>query len=190
MKIIDKKEFLQNKEFYLEEMKRGKTFVYPTDTIYGIGCDALNDDAIAVIREIKMRDEKPFSVIAPGKEWILNNCIVNENVRKWIDKLPGPYTLILRLKNWEAVSDKVNHGMDSIGVRISSNWFSKIVEEFGKPFVTTSVNLTGEPFMVKIDDLKDEIKKRVDYIVYEGVLRGKPSKIVKLINGKEKIIER
>ena len=171
-------------------MKKGKIFIYPTDTIYGIGCDAVNKFSVLKIREIKRREEKPFSVIAPSKEWIRKNCFVNSVVDKWISKLPGPYTLILELKNCEAVSNKLNNGIDSLGIRIPSHWFSEIISEFNKPFVTTSVNLTGEPYMKKFDELEDEIKKGVDYVIYEGILDNKASKIVMFIDGREEVVDR
>jgi len=190
MKVINKEEFLQNKDSFSEEMRRGKIFVYPTDTIYGIGCNALNNDSVKKIREIKKREDKSFSVIAPNKEWIFKNCFVPQKVEKWLDKLPGPYTLILELKNWEAVSSSVNAGSDNLGVRILDNWFSDIVDRVGVPFVTTSVNPTGEKNMISIEDIDKDIKNKVDYIIYEGTKKGKPSTIVNLVRDKEEIKER
>jgi L-threonylcarbamoyladenylate synthase len=190
MKIITKEEFLENKEFYLNEMHAGKIFIYPTDTIYGIGCDATNKSAVLKVREIKHRDEKPFSVIAPSKDWIKKNCHVEYHGEKWIAKLPGAYTLILELRNWEAVDSKTNCGLDNLGVRIPDNWFSAIIGEFGKPFVTTSVNLSGEKPMASVEDCNPSIADKVDYIIDDGVLAGKPSTIVKLLHGDEEIIKR
>lgn len=190
MKIITKEEFLGNLDFYLREIGIGKIFVYGTDTIYGIGCDAMNNKAVSKIRGIKKRDEKPFSVISPSKKWILDNCIIDNNVKTWLDKLPGPYTLILELKNEEAVSNKVNLGLNSLGVRIPAHWFSKIVEKYGKPFVTTSVNLTGEPFIKRIKDITRNMKDKIDYAIDGGIINGSPSVIVKLINGTEEIVRR
>ncbi|MDO8509089.1 MAG: L-threonylcarbamoyladenylate synthase [Nanoarchaeota archaeon] len=190
MKIIKKEEFLENLEFYFREIREGKIFVYPTDTIYGIGCDATNDDSVNKIRQIKKRDEKPFSIIAPSKDWIKKDCVVDDNSEKWLNKLPGAYTLILELRNWVAVSDKVNFGFDSIGVRIPDHWISRVIENYGKPFVTTSVNISGEPFIKNIDNVPPEMKDEIDYAIDEGNIEGNPSTIVKLINGVEEIIRR
>lgn len=190
MKIITKEEFLGNLDFYLREIGIGKIFVYGTDTIYGIGCDAMNNKAVSKIRKVKMRDKKPFSIISPSEAWILENCIIDNNAKAWLDKLPGPYTLILKLKNQEAVSNKVNLGLNSLGVRIPAHWFSKIVEKYGKPFVTTSVNLTGEPFIKRIEDITGDMKDKIDYAIDEGIIDSNPSTIVKLINGTEEIVRR
>ena len=76
----------------LEAIRAGKIFIYPTDTIYGLGCNAENSQAVKKIREMKQREEKPFSVIAQGKEWIRKNCLVKNE--KDLELLPGPYTII------------------------------------------------------------------------------------------------
>lgn len=80
--------------------------------------------------------------------------------------------------------------MDNIGVRIPNHWFSLVIEEYGKLFISTSVNVSGKPFMKKIDDLKEEIKERIDYLIYDGPLEGNPSTIVKLVNRREEMMKR
>jgi len=189
MKIISKKTFLKEKEKYFELFKKGKVFIYPTDTIYGLGCDALNKEAVRKIIEIKERNNKPMSVIAPNKEWIKENCTIEKKANKWMKKLPGKYTLIVNLKNKKAISNLVNQNQESIGVRIPKNWFSKIIKEYSNPFVTTSVNLSGEKPMSSLKDLNNKVKKRVDYLIYEGKITGKPSTIVDLRN-EEKVTKR
>jgi L-threonylcarbamoyladenylate synthase len=161
------------------DILEGKIFIYPTDTIYGIGCNALDKKAVERIREIKKRDKnKPLSIIAPSFEWIKKHCVVDVGLKKY---LPGPYTLILKKKDpgfLKHVSET-----DSLGIRIPDCEFSEKVEEAGAPFITTSVNLSGEPFAVNIKGVPEEIKSRVDRIIDEGKLNGKPSTLI--IKGKE-----
>src|SRR3989338_505765 len=127
MKTLSKEEFLKNVDFYINEMEKGKIFVYTTDTIYGIGCDATNPLSIKKIREIKMRNSKPFSIIVPSKEWIKENCVINFLAESWISKLPGRYTLILRLKKFNKVARKeLLNDAYTIGVRIPDIWFSQV----------------------------------------------------------------
>ncbi|MCP3686601.1 MAG: threonylcarbamoyl-AMP synthase [bacterium] len=190
MDIITEEEFKLQKEQFLAEIEEGAVFIYPTDTIYGIGCNALNLNAAKKVREIKERHSLPFSVIAPSKKWIYDNCIVTGDAVKWVEKLPGPYTLIFELKDKELFPKEVNSGMGTIGVRIPSHWFSEMVAELGFPVVTTSANITGEEFMTSIDDLNDKIKNKVDFSVYEGEKKGRPSTIVKLIEEKIEVIKR
>jgi L-threonylcarbamoyladenylate synthase len=184
MKILSKKEFFENNT-YLNSIN-SSVFIYPTDTIYGIGCNALDDKAVSRIRNIKKRDEKPFSVIAPSKTWILENCEVEE---KELENLPGPYTFVLKQKN-KTVSKFVNPGTDLLGVRIPNHWISEIVSKLDFPIVTTSVNISGKKHMSCIDDLEEDIKNKVDFIIYEGEKKGSPSTIIKIIKGKKEIIKR
>jgi L-threonylcarbamoyladenylate synthase len=183
MEIVSRAEFERRLPEMLREMRGGRVFVYPTDTIYGIGCDATNQAAVEQVRLLKKRAEKPFSVIVPSVRWIMLNCEVGHVERKWIRKLPGPYTLIMRLADRAAIATAVNGGIDTIGVRIPAIWFSGAVAHSGVPFVTTSVNVTGQPHMTSLADIDPAIREGADYIVDVGELRNRPSKVVDLISG-------
>lgn len=178
MTVVYKQNFLKNKKQYFALMKKGRAFIYPTDTIYGIGCDATITKAVKHVHKIKQREKKPFSVIAPSKQWILQNCVIDGNAKKWLKKLPGKYTLILQLKNKKAVSRLVHLGDCTIGVRIPKHWFAKVVAEYGKPIVTTSVNLSGMRYMTSLQDLHETIRKQVAFILYEGPKKTHPSTII------------
>ena|SRR3989338_2864627 len=187
MTVIHKKAFLAQQKKYLELIKKGRAFIYPTDTIYGIGCDATNTKAVSHIHLLKKREHKPFSVIAPSKSWILKNCVVNDHVKRWLRKLPGKYTLILRLRNKKAVSSAVHLGDYTVGVRIPKHWFASVVAVYGKPIVTTSVNISGDPYMRVLADIPSSVKKKVGFILYEGSKKSHPSTLVDFIaetNGK------
>jgi len=170
-----------NPKNLIKNIREGKIFIYPTDTIYGIGCNAINKKAVAKIREIKKRDNKPFSIIAPSINWIKDNCIVDVELEKYF---PGPYTIILKKKNkdflfWVSSSD-------TLGIRIPDSDFTRQIQKFNIPFITTSVNLSGEPFAKSINEIKQEIKNKVDIIIKaedESKLSGIPSRLI--IGGKE-----
>jgi len=179
MRIISTNEI--NKSKLVQEILAGAVFIYPTDTIYGIGCVATNSAAVKRIRELKQRDTKPFSVIVPSIDWIRENCEISEHAKSWLQKLPGPYTLIFPLKNPAAVSHETNMGMKTLGIRIPDHWISSLVESIGKPIVTTSVNIVGKPPCTT----KTEFEQfNVDFIIYEGDKAGKPSTIVDTVTGK------
>ena len=166
-------------EDIIKQIKQGKIFIYPTDTIYGIGCDATNKEAVNKIKHLKQRDkEKPFSIIAPSIKWIKNNLIVDVNLNKYF---PGPYTVILKKKE----KDFLNHisSTDSLGVRIPNNSFTKIIQKSGLPFITTSVNIQGEKPITSIREIPEQIKEQVDEIIDSGELTGNPLMLV--ISGKE-----
>ncbi len=166
-------------ENHTKSILTGKIFIYPTDTLYGIGCNAEDKQAVEKIKQIKARDrDKPLSIIAPSKEWIKKNCMVDVELDKY---LPGPYTLILKKKN----PNFLNHisPTEFIGIRIPDCDFSKQVEQSGVPFITTSVNLAGEAFATTIKEIPKQILEKADIIIDRGELNGKPSTLIK--DGKE-----
>ena len=190
MRVYIKEEVLLRKDAAITNIRDGSIIIHPTDTIYGLGCNALDSKAVNKIRKIKNRETMPFSVIVPSKQWIYDNCIVTEEAEKQINKLPGRYTIILNLKNKKAVAKTVNNAWDTLGVRIPKHWFTAFVEKAGVPFVTTSANIAGGDFMISIDDLDPKIKSKVNYIIYVGIKKGRPSKIIDLTKEKPEIIKR
>lgn len=159
----------------VEFIINGSVFIYPTDTIYGLGCNALNKEAVNRIKEIKSRDKnKPLSVIAPSKEWIFENLIAD---KKTVDKyLPGAYTLILKKKNKDFLSYVSQ--TETLGVRIPNHEFTQLIQKVNVPFITTSVNLSGEAPASLLIDIKPEILEQVDIIINGGELSGTPSTII------------
>ncbi len=190
MEIVTKEEFLLEKIKYFKLISQGAVFIHPTDTIYGIGCDATNEQAVQRVRSAKQRSEMPFSVIAPSKKWVFDNCEISLDGEKWINRLPGPYTLIFRLKSSSAVAASVNLSSGTLGIRIPRHWISELVSELGIPTVSTSANITGEPYMTSIEDLDGSIRQKVDFIIYEGEKQGRPSTIVKLFEKEVEFVER
>ncbi len=179
MQIYSKKAFLEDKAV-LSDIAKGAVFIYPTDTIYGIGCDATDDRAVKRIRKLKGRKSNPFSVIAPSIEWIKDNCVLTNTAKAWLLKLPGPYTLLINLKK-PAVCPQTNMGLKTLGIRIPDHWISGVVARVGKPVVTTSVNLEGKPFATKLEQME---KFDVDFVIYEGEKTGRPSTVVDTVSGK------
>jgi L-threonylcarbamoyladenylate synthase len=192
MIVLNFDEYNVNRKTILKEVPNS-VFVYPTDTIYGIGCSALNDKLVDKVRKLK-HSSQPFSVIVPSKEWIYENCVVTEEAEEWIRKLPGPYTLLLKLKNKKAVAKNVhNYDMNGdviIGVRMPNHWFLVLAYTLKIPIVTTSANVTGQNFMTSLEDLDSTIRQGVDYVFYDGPKKGTPSTIVYLGGEKTKVFPR
>lgn len=187
VRVLSRKE-LENSIDIIEELKES-VFIYPTDTIYGIGCNANDSESVKRIREIKRREQNPFSVIVPNKQFIFDNARISDELISWLDKLPGPYTLVCPLQNL-CVTKSVIPETDALGIRMINSWFQQIVKLMNVPVVTTSVNLTGEPFMTSLDDLDDWIRNEVDFIIDDGVLSGTPSTLVLFTTSPAKIINR
>ncbi|MFA5259068.1 MAG: L-threonylcarbamoyladenylate synthase [Candidatus Pacearchaeota archaeon] len=169
---------MEEKEI-IKQITKGKIFIYPTDTIYGLGCDATNIRSVNKIKEIKQRDlNRPLSVIAPSAQWIKENFVVDVDLEKY---LPGPYTMILKKKNPNFLFHVSS--TDLLGVRIPNHEFTNIIQKAGLPFITTSVNLSGEPFIKEISEVSHDILEHIDHIIDYGPLIGNPSVLIK--DGKE-----
>lgn len=184
MRIVDKTELGKYKHIHHKKIHQGSLFIYPTDTIYGVGCDATNDKAILKIRELKQRDKQPLSIIVPSKNWIYENCVVPEHAEEWLAKLPGPYTFVFELKNKEALSKYVNPQSETIGVRIPNHWIADFVKELDKPIITTSPNKHGEQIMFHPDELDMDFRPNIEFTIYEGKIKNTPSKVIRLTDKK------
>ncbi|MEK6937461.1 MAG: L-threonylcarbamoyladenylate synthase [Nanoarchaeota archaeon] len=182
MEVLTKSELQLRFEEMAQKIKKGTIFIHPSDTIYGMGCSALDEKNVSQLRRIK-GNSTPFSVWAPSLEWIKQNCVVDKKAEEWLNKLPGPYTLVLKLKNKKAVAPSVNLGKETIGVRLPNHWFHQALEELDTPIITTSANLTGKPFMTRLENLDPMIEVNADFAVYEGEKDGRPSKIINLVDG-------
>ena len=175
MKTISLEEMLANQDKFIAEAKAGKIFVYPTDTIYGIG-SIYTPENVEKIFSIKKRDQqKMFSIIAPNFA----------RIQKEFSHADIPL-LQKHLETYHGVTYIFNYGIP--GIRIIKHPFQNFVEALGEPFITTSCNISGEPIVTNIQELPKEIADHVDYIIDGGILGGKPSVLIDLVA--DKIIER
>lgn len=169
----------ENAEAFETVLRDAGLIVYPTDTVYGVGCDATNEDAVQRLRDAKRRPQKPVSVIAPTKQWIHEHCDVNDEAKTQVDRLPGPYTFILSVQD-DALASNVAPENTTVGVRRPDHWITGAVQQTGKPVVTTSANISGEPTAEHPDDLPDAFTSHVDLVIEDGRLTGSPSTIIDL----------
>ena len=186
VEIIDFKDI--DAKDIVKRMKAGEIFIYPTDTIYGIGCNASKSECVGEIRRIKQRNgEKPLSVIAPSKKWIYDNFEINK--KSYIQTLPGPFTFILTMKK-KCVAKNVNLNGDTLGVRIPYHAFTRLVQRTNKPFITTSVNLSGKKPIREVKDIPRSILRNVDVVIDDGFLHNHPSTLIDLTGDMAKIVRR
>ena len=132
----------------------GDIIIYPTDTLYGLGVDATNTDAINALNNMKNRKQK-YSIILSCKNDIKKYAYVLDKHKERINSIfPGPFTAILKNKH-SNLSPLVNLNSDTIGIRIPDSDFIKDVVKFcKKPIITTSVNLHGEESIQKISEIE------------------------------------
>lgn len=179
---------MRKKELF-QKIKNGAVFIYPTDTIYGIGCNAQDKEAVAKVRDIKQRPNSPFSMWVPSIEWVKENCnVTQEQLAEMTQKLPGPYTFIVTMKNMDARAVNVNPKNNEAGIRIPDNYLHAFFEELGVPIITTSANKHGEKFMTELDNLDPDIEQKIDFLIYDGALKQRPSKMINFVT--DEVVER
>ena len=189
-KIIKIYEFDEEKgekvlEFLKEEILNGKIIICGTDTLYGLCANALDENAVKKVYELKKRDpNKPISIFLKDKEDIEKYAYTNDISKKIIDKfLPRALTIILKKK--DIIPDIVSK--DYIGIRIPD---SKIIRELSIiPLTATSANLSGEESPTSADEISEELKEKVDLIIDTGTCKYKtPSTIIKIVDDNVELI--
>lgn len=171
----------------LEVLKSGGIILYPTETVWGIGCDATNENAVAKIYELKKRAEEKSMIV------LLDNV---DNVVKYVQEVPEvawqlwevadkPMTLIL--PEARLVAKNMIPEEKTIAIRITTNEFcKKLIRKLGRPLVSTSANISGSPTPTSFGQICDEIKNGVDYVVdqkMEGQTSGSPSSVISVGKG-------
>ena len=177
----------------VEILKKGGVILYPTDTIWGIGCDATNEEAVTRIYGIKQRqDEKSLLILLDDAASIENYVAeVPETAWNLVDITDKPLTIIYPGAQNLAKNLIADDG--SIGIRIVKDEFCcQLIRRFGKPIVSTSANVSGMPWPTNYHKVDRNIIKAVDYVVtlrQDEEKRGKPSGIIKLgLRGEVKVI--
>lgn len=155
-------------EQIIQTLKSGGTILYPTDTIWGIGCDATNIDAIEKIFEIKKREKTKSMIILVESEKRLQDLVdVPEMAWEIMDLSEKPVTIIYdhpRNLPKELLAED-----GSVGIRLVKNDFlKKLISKLNKPLVSTSANFSGEKSPMKFSDISHEIVDSVDFVVEEN----------------------
>jgi tRNA threonylcarbamoyl adenosine modification protein (Sua5/YciO/YrdC/YwlC family) len=162
-----------------EILTGGGIIVYPTDTVYGLGCCITNKKGIDTINSIKA-SVKPRSIMLSNIKDITRYAkISNEAFRIMRGLLPGPYTFILPATR--LVPRLLQSNRKSIGIRIPDHWFCQaIVDEIGEPIITTSVPLSHERVHIDPVEIDNDLGHRVDAVVDSGILPDIPSTVISL----------
>jgi L-threonylcarbamoyladenylate synthase len=177
----------------IEVLRNGGLILYPTDTIWGIGCDATNVDAVKRVYDLKKRiDSKAMLVLVDSTvkvDFYVSD--IPETAWDLIELSDKPLTIIY--SNARNLASNLLSEDGSIGIRVTKEQFSKkLCERFRKAIVSTSANISGFPSPAFFDEITDEIRNGVDYVVNYGrndKTRKSPSSIIKLeSNGLVKIV--
>ena len=170
-----------------EVMAAGGIILYPTDTIWGIGCDATNEKAVQRVYELKRRADNKAMLVLMDSEAKLDRYVSDVPDIAWdlISVSDKPLTIIY--SSAKNLATNLLGADGSVGIRITNEEFSKkLCERFRKPLVSTSANVSGEPSPANFSEVSEVIKEGVDYIVsyrQDDMSRPKPSSIIKLDKG-------
>ena len=174
-------------------MAAGGLILYPTDTIWGIGCDATNEEAVRKVYALKRRSDHKAMLLLMDSSAKLNYYVQEVPDVAWdlIELADSPLTVIYSGARNVAPNLLAEDG--SVGIRITQEEFShKLCERFRKPLVSTSANVSGAPSPANFSEISETIKSGVDYIVryrQEDLSKAAPSHIIKLgASGLVKII--
>lgn len=176
----------------LTVLKNGGTILYPTDTVWGIGCDATNSGAVEKIYQLKKRPDEKSMIVLVAEEREVLKYVANTDlaVFDYLEQNSKPTTVV-----YDGAIGLAGNlvGKDgSIAIRICSDIFCKhLIKRFRKPVVSTSANISGRPTAKLFTEISDEIKDTVDYIVkhrQDDKVTAAPSSVVKWKNGSITII--
>ena len=165
----------------VEVLRNGGVIIYPTDTVYGIGCDIFNRQALERIFSIKNDGStKLFSFICSNLKDIANYAKVSDYAYRTMKHLlPGPYTFILPAA--KLVPKKLWSNRKTVGIRVPNHTITlKLVEELGNPIISTSVTNRKGDIVFDPFDIKNIFNSRVDLMLSSGNLAGNPSSVIDL----------
>jgi len=161
----------------------GNTILYPTDTVWGIGCDATNREAVAKIFKIKQRCESKSLVLLVDSLEMLQQYVENlpKKVITILKTKLKPTTIIY--KNPKRLADNAVANDNTVAIRIVEDKFcQQLISEFGKPIVSTSANVSGEPTPKSFQEIDKSILDAVDYVVnlHQDKINNTASRIIKI----------
>ncbi len=175
-------------------LEKGGVLIYPTDTVWGLGCDATNSKAVEKLSKLKEREEGKSYIVLLDDDRKLNRYVKEIPEVAWdiLDFVNRPTTIVYPQGINLAKNVMAQDG--SIAIRIVKTGFAKrLIQRFKKPIVSTSANLSGEPSPKKYKDISKSIKEKVDGVVSLPEIKAeeKPSAIIKLqIDGQVEIIRK
>ena len=171
-----------------EQLLNGEIIIYPTDTLYGLGVDATNCNAIDKLNKLKQRIQ-PYSIIVSSFDMLKFFCNLNKESEKRIRiLLPGPYTILLNKKKINTLSRLVTLNLSTIGIRIpKSRFIIDVVKYLNKPIITTSVNYHNEK---PLNSASSIIKKynKLDVFYNNKTNNSKGSTIIDFTKNPHKVI--
>ena len=183
--------FIQDKNYEklkapAEAIKQGELVLFPTETVYGIGADALNEEAVKKIYIAKGRASDNPLIVHIAKMEMLDRLVENVgNIEKILIKKfwPGPLTIVFKKK--KIIPDIITGGLDTVAIRMPSNLVARRLIEYSNcPIAAPSANISGKPSGTIVEDIIDELDGKVEYVIDGGKVDiGVESTVIRVVNG-------
>ena len=156
----------------------GELVAYPTETVYGLGADALDPAAVDAVFEAKGRDpDEPISLGVATVDAATEYVTVSDRERAFMDAfLPGPVTVVCQRR--EPVPDVLTAGRDRVGIRVPDHDIARALLDVAGPLTATSANVSGEPSARRIDDIQEALRERLAVVLDGGPTPGGGSTVV------------
>ncbi len=181
-----------NNDELINILKDGNIAIIPTDTTYGIICDATNEEAVKKVFLAKKRDfNKPLIILASNIEMVYKYTKEISPLEEEIIKnfWPGPLTILLKKNN--LISDLITANSPLVGIRIPLNKdLQELIESLNKPIVATSANISGEGVITDVTKISKELRQKIPYIVKGNKISSIPSTLIKVNDNKQIVILR
>lgn len=194
-KYSDQKEEIREEEIEAaaREIRKGNLVLFPTETVYGIGANALDEEAVKKIFMAKGRAQDNPLIVHVSNIKMVEEIVDNIGIleRKLIEKFwPGPLTIIFQRKSKEVIPNVVTANLDTVGIRMPSNLIAKaLIEKSGVPIAAPSANVSGKPSGTKVEDIITELDGKVAYILDGGLTDiGLESTVIKVEKNKVDIL--
>lgn len=174
----------EEKDKLIKVLNDGEVVILPSDTVYGLFGDACNIETIKRIDNIK-GSNKPHLIVVSSIEMLYNYVKDITPLHKKIINKYWPNTLTILFEKNDLISDELTKGSPYIGVRMPNNKILlDILNDFGRPLISTSANITNESVIKSVDELSSEIKSKVSFIYDGGTLGDIASTLIKIENNK------
>lgn len=173
----------------VEEIEKGNLVIMPTDTVYGIMADALNEDAINKVFIAKKRENKPLILLVSSIDMLKKYVKeVNELQMKLIEKY-WPNTLTIIFDKNDNLSNNLTCGLETVGIRMPNNrLLLDIMNKTNKPLISTSANISNHEVITSTDLIEEKLRNKISYILDDGIKTNISSTIVKVEDNKIHIL--
>ncbi len=173
----------------VEEIEKGNLVIMPTDTVYGIMADALNEDAINKVFIAKKRENKPLILLVSSIDMLKKYVKeVNELQMKLIEQY-WPNTLTIIFDKNDNLSNNLTCGLETVGIRMPNNrLLLDIMNKTNKPLISTSANISNHEVITSTDLIEEELRNKISYILDDGIKTNISSTIVKVEDNKIHIL--